>query len=144
MTRRSGDPNPPVRIELRSLGVADSNVAIVSLNRPETLNAIDRSTLDALAEVITTLDANPTVRTMLITGTGRAFSAGGDLKQYLTLQRDPVAFPRFVADLHTTFARLRGLGIPVIALDQRCHRGRRSRAGAQLRLRRDRPVSPNR
>jgi enoyl-CoA hydratase len=91
-------------------------VAIVSLNRPETLNAIDRSTLDALAEVITTLDANPTVRTMLITGTGRAFSAGGDLKQYLTLQRDPIAFPRFVADLHTTFARLRELGIPVIAL----------------------------
>jgi len=116
MTRRSGDPNPPVRVELRPVGVADSNVAIVSLNRPETLNAIDRSLLDALAEVITAVDGNPTVRAMLITGTGRAFSAGGDLKQYLSLQRDPTAFPRFVADLHTTFGRLRELSIPVIAL----------------------------
>ncbi len=37
-----------------------------------------------------------------MTGTGRAFSGGGDLQSYVTLQRDPVAFPQFVAELHTT------------------------------------------
>ena len=37
---------------------------------------------------------------MLVTGSGRAFSAGGDLKTYVSLQRDPVRFPHFVADLH--------------------------------------------
>lgn len=116
MTERPGGPDAPVRVELRPLGVADTHAAIVSLNRPETLNAIDRSMLDALADVITTVEGDPTVRVMLITGTGRAFSAGGDLKQYLTLQRDPVAFPRFVAQLHATFARLRDLRVPVIAL----------------------------
>ncbi len=53
---------------------------------------------------------------MLVTGAGRAFSAGGDLKRYVTLQRDPVAFPRFVAELHRVFGRLRELPVPVIAL----------------------------
>jgi enoyl-CoA hydratase/carnithine racemase len=111
-----GELGAPVLVELRRLGQDESQAAIVSLNRPDTLNAIDRSVIDALAEVISTVDGDPTVRAMLITGRGRAFSAGGDLKQYLTLQRDPVAFPGFVADLHATFGRLRQLRIPVIAL----------------------------
>ncbi len=53
---------------------------------------------------------------MLVTGNGRAFSAGGDLKKYLELQRDPVEFPRFVGDLHRIFGRLRDLRVPVVAL----------------------------
>ena len=53
---------------------------------------------------------------MLLTGAGRAFSAGGDLKSYVELQRDPVAFPRFVADIHRVFGRLRDLPVPVVAL----------------------------
>ena len=46
---------------------------------------------------------------VLFTGAGRAFSAGGDLESYVELQRDPVAFPRFVADIHRVFGRLRDL-----------------------------------
>lgn len=53
---------------------------------------------------------------MLVTGRGRAFSAGGDLKKYIELQRDPVRFPAFVADVHRVFARLRQLRVPVVAL----------------------------
>jgi len=55
-------------------------------------------------------------RTILVTGAGRAFSAGGDMKGYQTLQRDPVGFPRFVADLHRVFSRLRSGRLPAIAL----------------------------
>jgi enoyl-CoA hydratase len=53
---------------------------------------------------------------VLFTGAGRAFSAGGDLESYVELQRDPVAFPRFVADIHRVFGRLRDLPVPVVAL----------------------------
>lgn len=60
--------------------------------------------------------ADRTVRAVLITGNGRAFSAGGDMKRYRSLQRDPVAFPRFVADLHRIFGRLRELSVPAVAL----------------------------
>ena len=38
------------------------------------------------------------------------------MKKYRTLQRDPVAFPRFVGDLHRIFGRLRDLPVPVVAL----------------------------
>jgi enoyl-CoA hydratase/carnithine racemase len=53
---------------------------------------------------------------VLVTGAGRAFSAGGDMKAYIDLQRDPVEFPRFVAELHRVFGRLRTLPVPVVAL----------------------------
>jgi enoyl-CoA hydratase/carnithine racemase len=116
MAHPPDETDSPVRFELRPLGVEGANTAIVWLNRPATLNAIDRATLDALDEAITAVDDDPSVRAVLITGTGQAFSAGGDLKQYLTLQRDPVAFPKFVTDLHATFGRLGDLRVPVIAL----------------------------
>ena len=58
----------------------------------------------------------PTVRVVFVTGAGRAFSAGGDLKSYQTLQRDPVRFPQFVKDLHRIFGRLRTLRVPAVAL----------------------------
>jgi enoyl-CoA hydratase/carnithine racemase len=65
---------------------------------------------------ITNVAADAEVRTVLVTGTGRAFSAGGDLKSYIELQRDPVAFPRFVAELHRIFGRFRQIPVPVVAL----------------------------
>ena len=54
-------------------------VAVVSLNRPETLNCFNNELLAALAETLTALDADPEVRCVVITGSGRAFCAGGDL-----------------------------------------------------------------
>ena len=103
-------------IERRALDRHDAVALLVTLDRPDQLNPIDGHTLTALDEAIDEAAADATVRTLLITGAGRAFSAGGDLKAYLDLQRDPVAFPRFVADLHRIFGRLRRLPVPVLAL----------------------------
>ena len=90
--------------------------AVITLNRPDQLNAITWSMVDALDEAITTAVGYDDVRALLITGRGRAFSAGGDLKAYQSLQRDAVRFPQFIGALHATFGRLRTLAVPVVAL----------------------------
>ena len=98
------------------MGGTDHVAVTLVLNRPDQLNAIDWAMLAALDAPLDDLAADPAVRGVLVTGAGRAFSAGGDLNGYQTLQRDPVAFPRFVAELHRIFGRLRTLPVPVIAL----------------------------
>jgi enoyl-CoA hydratase/carnithine racemase len=90
--------------------------ATITLNRPHELNAISWDMVGAFDEAVTRAAAEPDVRILFITGAGRAFSAGGDLKSYQSLQRDPVGFPQFVKDLHDAFGRLRGLRVPVVAL----------------------------
>ena len=67
----------------------DHVAATLVLNRPEQLNAIDWAMLDALDAALDDLAGDPSVRGVLVTGAGRAFSAGGDLVGYQTLQRDP-------------------------------------------------------
>jgi enoyl-CoA hydratase len=90
--------------------------AVIRLNRPAELNPIDAAMLEALDRALDEMEGDRAVRAVLVTGNGRAFSAGGDMKKYRALQRDPVAFPRFVADLHRIFGRLRDLPVPVVAL----------------------------
>jgi enoyl-CoA hydratase len=56
-------------------------LAIVTLNRPQAMNALSVALMAALSETIDRLAADPTVRVLLLTGAGRAFSAGLDLKE---------------------------------------------------------------
>lgn len=90
--------------------------AVVTLNRPDQLNPIDAQVLVELDAAWDTIEANPLVRAVLVTGAGRAFSAGGDLKKYIELQRDRVGFTRFVDDLHRCFGRLITMRVPSVAL----------------------------
>jgi enoyl-CoA hydratase/carnithine racemase len=57
------------------------HVALIRLNRPERLNAVDGPTMARLHAVLGELLADDSVRAVVITGTGRAFSAGADLKE---------------------------------------------------------------
>jgi enoyl-CoA hydratase len=89
---------------------------VLTLSRPDRLNAIDWEMVRQLDATIDDLSHQRDLCCVLLTGAGRAFSAGGDLDSYVELQRDPVAFPRFVADIHRVFGRLRDLPVPVVAL----------------------------
>jgi enoyl-CoA hydratase/carnithine racemase len=114
--------DPAVLVDATELGPSDGEegtsrvVALVTLSRPDRLNAIDWDMVRELDSALDALAARPDLCCVLLTGAGRAFSAGGDLTSYIELQRDPVAFPRFVADIHRVFGRLRELPVPVVAL----------------------------
>jgi enoyl-CoA hydratase/carnithine racemase len=110
-------PEPgPVIVERAALDGTDHVVVTLVLNRPDQLNAIDWPMLDAFDAALDDVAADREVRAVLVTGAGRAFSAGGDLVGYQTLQRDRERFPQFVAELHRIFGRLRALPVPAVAL----------------------------
>ena len=58
----------------------DGAVAILTLNRPESLNAMNPEMLETMHGVASRAADDPAVRCVVITGAGRAFSAGGDVK----------------------------------------------------------------
>jgi 2-(1,2-epoxy-1,2-dihydrophenyl)acetyl-CoA isomerase len=62
------------------LEVVKDGVAVLTLNRPDRLNALNRPMLDALLEALPRLAEDPDVGTIVITGAGRAFCSGGDVK----------------------------------------------------------------
>jgi 2-(1,2-epoxy-1,2-dihydrophenyl)acetyl-CoA isomerase len=55
-------------------------IATITLNRPEVLNALDGTLADEIAKSVTQANGDPAVRCIVITGAGRAFCAGADLK----------------------------------------------------------------
>jgi enoyl-CoA hydratase/carnithine racemase len=116
LAEHDGAVGDVVVLERRPIPGESGVVAEITLNRPDELNAISWEMLRALGHALDEIDEDDQVRAVLVTGSGRAFSAGGDLKNYVTLQKDPVEFPAFVQELHTTFGRLRKLRVPVVAL----------------------------
>jgi 2-(1,2-epoxy-1,2-dihydrophenyl)acetyl-CoA isomerase len=59
---------------------ASGQVAYLTLNRPEALNAITPAQRDRLISLLTEASADPSVRAVVLTGTGRGFCAGADLR----------------------------------------------------------------
>jgi len=58
------------------------DVAIITLNRPKAMNSVNAALSLAIGEGLERADADPDVRVIVLTGTGRAFCAGMDLKAY--------------------------------------------------------------
>lgn len=106
--RTKSNASDLVRLEHHDL--EHGRAALLTLDRPDQLNPFDWPMITAVRERLAEIDADPTVRAVLLTGAGRAFSAGGDLKKYQELQLDPVEFPRFVADFHAMVRSFRGCG----------------------------------
>jgi enoyl-CoA hydratase/carnithine racemase len=76
-----------------TLLIADDNrVRTLTLNRPEALNAFDEALYDATADALAAAAADPEIAAVVITGTGRAFSAGQDLTDMQARITDPAGF----------------------------------------------------
>lgn len=63
------------------LNERDGAVVKLTLNRPDSLNALNRALREEIVEAFTTLADDPEVRVVVLTGAGRAFTAGVDLKE---------------------------------------------------------------
>ena len=55
--------------------------AVLTLNRPQAMNALSKALMTAIADAVDAAAANPAVRVLILTGAGRAFTAGLDLKE---------------------------------------------------------------
>lgn len=97
-----------VRVEV------EGAVAILTVSRPEKLNALDIDMLKALAAACDTVEADGRIRVAILTGDGKAFSAGGDIKAWsgMTANEFGHAWVRFG---HRVFERLATLRVPLIA-----------------------------
>ncbi|MBS1176347.1 MAG: paaG [Proteobacteria bacterium] len=60
----------------------EAGIATLTMNRPEARNAFTREMMDALSEALPRLAVDPAVRLVVVTGTGNAFCAGGDVKSF--------------------------------------------------------------
>ena len=60
-------------------------VATVTFNRPEAMNALNIATKDALLAILRQVADDPAVRCVVLTGTGRAFCVGQDLREHIGL-----------------------------------------------------------
>ena len=105
-------------IECELVEVSDDGVlaAVLWLNRPDSLNALSWEMVHELEAWLQAAERDRRVCAVLVSGRGRGFSAGGDLKAYVALQADPSAFDDFVRDLHRTFGAIRTMSKPVVAL----------------------------
>jgi 2-(1,2-epoxy-1,2-dihydrophenyl)acetyl-CoA isomerase len=63
-------------------------VGTITLNRPQTMNSLDVATKVALRDAVTAAADDPAVRCVVLTGTGRAFCVGQDLKEHAEILRD--------------------------------------------------------
>jgi len=105
-----------IRIELPAgqpgTGAAVPGVALVTLDRPEVLNALDSTTLRQLVDELARLDADDACRCIVVTGAGdRAFAAGADIRE----MADATPITLTVANTFALWERIREIRKPIVA-----------------------------
>jgi enoyl-CoA hydratase len=101
----------PHEVTVESVG----HVRVVTLNRPEALNAISPAMQAALLSVWRQIGSDPQARAVVLTGAGPAFSAGGDLDNFLRQQSDVELRRRSLRNARRLADELVGFHLPVIA-----------------------------
>uniref|UniRef100_A0A383V9A1 Enoyl-CoA hydratase n=1 Tax=Tetradesmus obliquus TaxID=3088 RepID=A0A383V9A1_TETOB len=79
----AGAAVPEAAIEVTQQGPT----ALVELNRPKALNALSTQVMHELVDAVMQLDAEPSVRAIIITGRGKAFAAGADIREMAGLDQ---------------------------------------------------------
>ncbi|OAM88102.1 enoyl-CoA hydratase/isomerase family protein [Termitidicoccus mucosus] len=99
----------PLLLDQRS----PDGVRTITFNRPDQLNAMNRALMSALISALAAANADPATRVVVLTGAGRAFMAGADLKEYAGQTRGE--FDAFQALGRQLYAVIEGNAKPVVA-----------------------------
>jgi len=93
---------------------SDKDIAIIKINRPEVLNALNKEVISELSTAIDIVGADDKIRVLIITGTGeRSFCAGADIRYVVNI--DPIEAERYATFIHTLLNKIENLEKPVIA-----------------------------
>ena len=93
----------------------DGDIATVTLNRPDRLNAVDLAMWKRLAEVSRELGADDAVRCVIVQGAGKGFGAGADISEFLTVRGTPEKAQDYGAVMVDALFALRDLPKPTVA-----------------------------
>jgi 2-(1,2-epoxy-1,2-dihydrophenyl)acetyl-CoA isomerase len=109
--------------------IADG-VATLTLNRPESLNSLDTALKEELRDTLDAISADTSARAVVLTGAGRAFCVGQDLREHVGLLESGSTAPLSTVEAHYNpiATRLADMGKPVVA----AVRGMAAGAGAGL------------
>lgn len=89
----------------------------LTLNRPDRGNSLDQELADALLEAVSECDGDARVRCVVLTGSGRLFSAGGDITAFAEdTERMPQALRKLAGTLHESVVRLANMRKPLLTL----------------------------
>jgi len=104
----------PMRYETIKVELADA-IATLTLNRPDAFNALNLALGRELFSAVVELDEDPAVRCIVITGAGRAFCGGGDVKDFVEgLPRIGVLIKELTTYVHGAVSRLVRTPKPVL------------------------------
>ena len=92
----------------------DGARATIRLNRPKHLNRLQSDDLDALLKLFDRIEADPAIRVLVLTGTGRAFSAGYDLGSIAHRATSAVEEKSAGSAFEIVVNRLEDIGVPTI------------------------------
>lgn len=93
----------------------NEGIARIRFNRPHRLNAVTEALYDDLLAALERSEADSTVRVAVLTGTGRAFCVGADLKEHAQARRSDFQKRAYLIRANEACKRLRQLSKPVIA-----------------------------
>ncbi len=87
------------------LSEREGAIGIITINRPDKLNALDLSTIEAMGSAFSKMENDPEVHVIIVTGAGRAFVAGGDIAD-LNSRRGLDHYQEFAGEIHGLMRRI--------------------------------------
>lgn len=94
----------------------EEGIGIVTLNRPDHLNALNMKLKEELPKVFDKMEKDPEVKVLILTGGMKTFCAGADIKERSTLQLSQSEFYSFQRKTHEFFGKIENFEKPVIAM----------------------------